>query len=46
MEGRLLENDRHEALGSSDALFFWHKQEKIIELGCVVSDFVKDAELD
>ena len=42
----LTENDRHEALGSSDALLFWHKQVQIIELGCIVFDFVKDAELD
>ena len=42
----LTENDRHEALGSFDALLFWHKQAQISELGCIVFDFAKDAELD
>ena len=40
------ENDRHEALGSSDALLFWQKQVQIIELGCIGFDFVKNAKLD
>jgi len=42
----LTENDRHEALGSFDALLFWHKQETIIELGFIDFDFVMNAKPD